>query len=484
MSLNGSGVYSANTSGQPVQNGETVDPDVFNALITDIATALSTAVFKDGQQTITANLPMSNYILTGLGSGLANRGYSARIGDIQDSTATFVAGGGTADAITATFVPAITAVVDGMELCVRATAANATTTPTFSPNGLTARTIKKQGGQALVAGDIRDAGHELRLRYVAATTHWELLNPTYPTTTGLAATGSANTFTADQTITSTDAGAAVGPKLILDRDSASPAVSDVLGAIDFVGEDSGGADETYARIQAEILDPTAATEDGTISFYAVTAGSLASRRLRVGPGLIVGSPTGGDQGGGTVNATGYYVNGSLMVPAGLVLLNTLTASGSASLDFTSEITATYDEYELHIEDIVCATTTAGTYLAIEVYVGGAWKTSGYCAICAFAVAAGISYHEPTARVPLTDATYTRDTAISARITFTNPNSTAQLCKFFGQSAFKYTPGPNSVVCSVSGFYNTAGAAVTQIRVIASAGNLTSGKARLYGVRKS
>lgn len=333
MSLNGSGVYSANTSGQPVQNGETVDPDVFNALITDIATALSTAVFKDGQQTITANLPMSNYILTGLGSGLANRGYSARIGDIQDSTATFVAGGGTADAITATFVPAIAAVVDGMELGVRATAANATTTPTFAPNGLTARTIKKQGGQALAAGDIRDAGHELRLRYVAATTHWELLNPTYPTTTGFAATGSANSFTADQTIQSTDAGAAVGPKLILDRDSASPAASDVLGAIDFLGEDSGGGDETYARIQAEILDPTAATEDGTLSFYAVTAGSLASRRLRVGPGLIVGSPTGGDQGGGTVNATGYYVNGSAVpvIAAYTSTGQTITAAGLLTL---------------------------------------------------------------------------------------------------------------------------------------------------------
>lgn len=252
MSLNGSGVYTANTSGQPVQNGDTVDPDVFNALITDIATALSTAVFKDGQQTITANLPMANYILTGLGSGLANRGYSARIGDIQDGTATFVDGGGTADAITGTFVPAIPAVVDGMEVCVRATAANATTTPTFSPNGLTARTITKQGGQALAAGDIRADGHELRLRYVAATTTWELLNPTYPTRASLgaastdAATESAagliELATAAETTTGTDDSRAITPKKLTEF---APAAA----TMDFAADLLLGIDATDSKVK-------------------------------------------------------------------------------------------------------------------------------------------------------------------------------------------------------------------------------------------
>ena len=35
----------------------------------DIATALSTAVLKDGTQTLTANIPMSSFKLTGLGAG-------------------------------------------------------------------------------------------------------------------------------------------------------------------------------------------------------------------------------------------------------------------------------------------------------------------------------------------------------------------------------------------------------------------------------
>src|ERR1043166_8185413 len=92
----------------------------------------------------------------------------------------WVASGGSADAITATFNPAIAALTDGLICGVRAAAANATTTPTFSPNGLTARTVTKSGNTALVPGDIAGAGHELLLRYNLAGMRWELLNPAFP----------------------------------------------------------------------------------------------------------------------------------------------------------------------------------------------------------------------------------------------------------------------------------------------------------------
>lgn len=85
--------------------------------------------------------------------------------------------GGTADALAGTYTPAVSAVVDGMILGLRAASANATTTPTFSPSGLTARTITKNGGSALVAGDIAGDNAELLLRYFAGSTRWELLNP-------------------------------------------------------------------------------------------------------------------------------------------------------------------------------------------------------------------------------------------------------------------------------------------------------------------
>lgn len=146
-----------------------------------MATGLSNCVTKDGQSTITANLPMAGFRHTGVGEPTARTQY-ATVAGLQDGKWIWVDGGGTSDAITATYSPALTALVDGQLCFVRATAANTTATPTFSPNALTARTIVKNGGVALVAGDIRGDGHQLILRYDLANTGWELLNPASPVT--------------------------------------------------------------------------------------------------------------------------------------------------------------------------------------------------------------------------------------------------------------------------------------------------------------
>ena len=60
-------------------------------------------------------------------------------------------------------------------------------------------------------------------------------------------------FVSDVTITSTDAGATVGPELTLFRDSASPANGDVLGRINFNADSLLGGDNfTHASIRSEI----------------------------------------------------------------------------------------------------------------------------------------------------------------------------------------------------------------------------------------
>ena len=87
---------------------------------------------------------------------------------------------GTADAIEVTYSPALTGLPDGQLCFFRAAAANTSTTPTFNPNGLGAKTIVKNGNQPLVAGDIAGQYHEIILRYEATNTRWELLNPAVP----------------------------------------------------------------------------------------------------------------------------------------------------------------------------------------------------------------------------------------------------------------------------------------------------------------
>lgn len=84
---------------------------------------------------------------------------------------------GTVDAITVTGLAGTSTVPDGFLTGFRATGANTSTTPNLSFNGLTARTIVKCGGQALLAGDIPRANYECMVRYNLANTRWELLNP-------------------------------------------------------------------------------------------------------------------------------------------------------------------------------------------------------------------------------------------------------------------------------------------------------------------
>lgn len=176
MARNGSGVYTPPATSFPAVSGTLIEAAKFNETINDIGTALTGSLSADGQTTATGNQPMSGYRHTGVGNGVARNDYPA-IGQVQDGKLNWVDGGGTANAITATYVPPVTALVDGQLCCVRATAANSTTTPTFSPNGLTARTIVQTGGVALEAGNIAGDGHELLLRYDLTNTRWELLNP-------------------------------------------------------------------------------------------------------------------------------------------------------------------------------------------------------------------------------------------------------------------------------------------------------------------
>ena len=87
----------------------------------------------------------------------------------------YVAGGGTAQAQTATLSPAVTSLTAGLSVCWKPTAANTATGPTLAVNGLTATTITKvPNNSALVAGDVA-AGTVACAVYDG--TQFELQNP-------------------------------------------------------------------------------------------------------------------------------------------------------------------------------------------------------------------------------------------------------------------------------------------------------------------
>lgn len=171
MSFNGSGVYTPPASDFPAVTGTTISSTKYNNVLNDVATGLSTAICKDGQTTVTANIPMATYKFTGLGNGSAATD-SAALGQVQGQAVNWCAtAGGTADALTLTPSPAITAVAAGQVFRFKAASTN-TTACTLAISGLSTIAIQSNGS-ALVANQIT-ANHWYEVVVDASATSCQL----------------------------------------------------------------------------------------------------------------------------------------------------------------------------------------------------------------------------------------------------------------------------------------------------------------------
>ena len=77
----------------------------------------------------------------------------------------------------------------------------------------------------------------------------------------------------DVIIENSEAGASEGPNFVLYRNSASPADDDVLGTLEFRGENDAGDQQSYVEITAGIVDASDSSEDGRLDFQTTVAGS-------------------------------------------------------------------------------------------------------------------------------------------------------------------------------------------------------------------
>ena len=170
MSYNGSGTFQINTTGQPVVASTVINSTAFNSLTADLANGLSTAITKDGQTTVTNNIPMSGFKITGLGA--ATTGTDAvRYSQIQSNTDKLVTVTGT-DTLTGSVSPALTAYAAG-NLFSFVVANTNTGAVTINIDGNGAKSITRTGSTALVAGDMV-AGQVVLIEYDG--TRFQLLN--------------------------------------------------------------------------------------------------------------------------------------------------------------------------------------------------------------------------------------------------------------------------------------------------------------------
>tara|TARA_R100001082_G_scaffold44580_1_gene23762 strand:- start:6658 stop:8721 length:2064 start_codon:yes stop_codon:yes gene_type:complete len=153
MAFNGSGVFSRvynwtndkNAGVKILASRHDTEDDGF-------ATGLSTCITKDGQTTVTANLPMNTKRHTGVGNAAARTDYSAT-GQVQDSSFLYAADSGSANTYAISLSPAVTAYASGQVFHFKAANAN-TGASTLNVNSVGAKTIVKDVNTALASGDI------------------------------------------------------------------------------------------------------------------------------------------------------------------------------------------------------------------------------------------------------------------------------------------------------------------------------------------
>ena len=92
--------------------------------------------------------------------------------------------------------------------------------------------------------------------------------------------------------------------------------NNVIGAFTFLGFDNTSAYLTGAQAQATATETWSTTASGTKFQIFVTpnttTGVVAGLTIDQDTGLFTNGATGSSKGSGTINTTGYYLNGQLM----------------------------------------------------------------------------------------------------------------------------------------------------------------------------
>ena len=295
MSYNGSGTFNINTSGQPVVTGTVISSTAFNALTADLGTGLSTAITKNGQTTVTANIPFNGFKLTGIGVATAS-GDALTYGQ----------------AATVTTLVASTSITDSGLTSGRVTYAGTggllqdSANLTFNGTTLTANTI----GAFTLSGTVAGGGNNINNVIIGATT------PLAGAFTTLSATG---------VITGTASGGATGSINVTPTTGTSSAYANFVntgGAVS-VGQDS--------------------STGGAITGVAYAAALWHSGNYPV----IIGS---NNAKVGSFSSTGLAVTGTAIASTSVGVGNTTPSGGGAGIAFPATQSAstdanTLDDYE-------------------------------------------------------------------------------------------------------------------------------------------
>jgi hypothetical protein len=227
-----------------------------------------------------------------------------------------------------------------------------------------------------------------------------------------------------------------------------------------------GADDLKVVTATDGQIPIGKTSDGTVTLGAITAG--------VGISVTNGAAS------ITIAATGT---------SGLTLLEQHTASASASLDFTSWYSSTYDEYIIECVQLVPATNAVNILLRVSTNAGVSYDSgSNYSWASYRASAAGATQAGSASTSSLgldgsgTQSNSSTTGGFVGSIRMFNPGGGAMYTRFRWESGINDGTGNPDVTVMGAGSYKSI-TAVDAFQVLASSGNITSGIVRIYGLAK-
>lgn len=209
MARDGSGTYSLPAT--MATANATASSTTVNSIMNDVATALTESINKDGSKAFAGNQSMGGNKLTNLAAGtaLADAPQLSQVQKGNVSQATTV--GGTVDAITLAFTPAITSYTTGMRIRWVSGGANTIVGATINVDSIGTKTLKKNpAAAALAVGDLGASGtiHEA----VYDGTYFVVLNPVVASTAASdTASGVVELATTTEVLTGTDTARAVTP---------------------------------------------------------------------------------------------------------------------------------------------------------------------------------------------------------------------------------------------------------------------------------
>ena len=170
-------------------------------------------------------------------------------------------------------------------------------------------------------------------------------------------------------------------------------------------------------------------------------------------------------------------------PSTWTLLETQTASSSATIDFTTGIDSTYKQYVFVLSDVVPATNSVRLHLLTSTNAGSSYTTtSGYTYHLTITDSGSASYSGTTGtdeiRLSFNTINTANESGVNATVYMHNP-SAATFTRFYWVGNAAIT-GSGSQAISGAGT-RVAAEDVDAVRFVMSSGNITSGTFKLYGI---